>query len=226
MNLPQEILDSVLEDWTTADIPERARAALRLLECMTLHPMDIDSYFVNELRQSGLDDLAIREAANVGFHYNLINRVADAFDFPVPQALQKKRLASILNITGKLIRGSTAEQVWARGEDGIIRPTEVEIGRTHMLSTWGATTPETRQSVEAFAAAQWGQVRKNTHPLPRELDPYLKKLSLHAYKITDDDINDLRQAGYTDEMLYEITIVGSVGTALVGLEKLFEALYD
>ena len=111
MNLPQETLDSILEDWKTADIPERTRAALRLLECMTLHPLEIDSSFVNELHQSGLDDLAMREAANVGFHYNLINRVADAFNFPVPEALQKKRLASILNITGKLIRGSIAKQV-------------------------------------------------------------------------------------------------------------------
>ena len=95
-----------------------------------------------------------------------------------------------------------------------------------MLSTGGATTPDTRRSVEAFAASQWGRDRENTHPLPSELEPYLKKLSLHAYKITDDDINNLRQDGYTDEMLYEITIVGSVGAALVGLEKLFEALYD
>jgi hypothetical protein len=60
---------------------------------------------------------------------------------------------------------------------------------------------------------------------PSDLETYLKKLSLYAYRITDEDFDTLRDAGYSDEMLYEITIVGSIGAALVGLEKLYEALY-
>jgi alkylhydroperoxidase family enzyme len=223
--LPQETLDAVLKDWTTADIPERTRAALRLLECMSLHPLDLDKAFVSELHASGLDDLAIQEAANVGFHYNLINRVADALDFPVPQGIQKERLAKMLNITGRLLKGSAAEEVWVRGEGGVIRPTEVEIGRAHMLSANGVTDPSLRRSVEAFVMAEWGSKRGDVPPVPAELETFLKKLSLHAYKTTDEDIQTLQNAGYTDEMLYEITIVGSIGAALVGLEKLFEALF-
>jgi hypothetical protein len=226
LNLPQETLDAVLEDWTTADIPERTRAALRLLDCMTLHPKDLGTAFVDELRGSGLDDLAIREAANVGFHYNLINRVADAFDFPVPDEIQKKRLANILNISGKLLRGSSADTVWVRGADGKIRPTEVELGREHMLFTDGKTTPALRRSVEAFVAAQWGHERMDVLPVPIELEAYLKKLSLFAYRIVDEDIKALRTAGYTDEMIYEITIVGATGAALVGLERIFQAMYN
>ena len=63
-------------------------------------------------------------------------------------------------------------------------------------------------------------------PVPAELQTYLKKLSLHAYRIVDEDIEALQSAGYSDEMIYEITIVGATGAALVGLEKLFQALYD
>jgi len=226
LNIAQETLDAVLEDWTTADIPERTRAALRLLDCMTLHPMDLETAFVDELRGSGLDDLAIREAANVGFHYNLINRVADAFDFPVPDGKQKERLATMLNISGKLLKGSSTDTVWVRGVDGRIRPTEVEHGREQMLSTDGKTTPALRRSVEAFVTAQWGHERMGVPQVPAELESYLKKLSLHAYRIVDEDIETLQNAGYSDELIYEITIVGATGAALVGLEKLFQALYD
>ena len=41
----------------------------------------------------------------------------------------------------------------------------------------------------------------------------------------DEDLEALKQAGYSDDRLYEITIVGSTGAALVGLEKLYEAMY-
>jgi len=36
----------------------------------------------------------------------------------------------------------------------------------------------------------------------------------------------MRDSDYSDEKLYEITVVGSIGAALVGFEKLLEALYD
>ena len=225
MNLPQETLDAVLEDWQTADIPQRTRAALRLLETMTLHPADIDQAFVQSLNDAGLDTIAIQEAANVGFHYNLINRVADAINFPVPSGVQTKRLASILNITGKLLKGSRAEKDWVLGEDDRIRPPEVELGRERILTKEGATSLSLRRSVEAFVLAQWGVERSNAEPVPNELETYLKKLSLHAYKVTDAYFEAMREQGFTDEELYEITIVGSIGAALVGLEKLYEALY-
>jgi alkylhydroperoxidase family enzyme len=226
LNLPQETLDAVLEDWTKADIPERTRAALRLLETMTLHPLDINPEFVDDLHQFGLDDFAIREAANVGFHYNLINRVADAFDFPTPEGVQKQRLARMLNFTSKLLKGSAAEEIWVRGEDGVIRPPEVELGRVRILSTEGATDPALRRSVEAFVIKQWAYQRENAGQIPEELETYLKKLSLHAYRIVDEDVDALREASYTDEMIYEITMVGSIAAALVGLEKLYAARYE
>ena len=216
----------MLDDWTTADIPDKTRAALDLLEHMTIHPQDINKEFMDKLKASGLDDLAIQEAANVGFHYNLIDRVADAFDFPVPEGLQKKRLAKMLDITGRVLRGSLSDIVWVRGEDGVIRPSEVEIGRNHLLSTEGVTDPLLRQAVEAYVVSQWGIKRHVPSLIPPDLETYLKKLSLHAYRIIDEDIDSLRTAGYTEEMIYEITLVGAVGAALVGLESIFAAMHE
>ena len=225
LHLPQDTLDAVLEDWTTADVPARTRAALRLLECMTRRPMEIDADFVRGLRTDGLDDPAIREAANIGAHYNLINRVADAFAFPIPDSKQKARLATMLNIAGKWVKGSYADTVWVRGADGRLRPTEVDIGREHLLSAAGKTEPALRRAVEAYVTARWRVERPEATPVPEELGPYLGKLARHAYRIVDEDIDALRNAGYSDEAIYEITLVGAFGASLVGLEQLFEALY-
>lgn len=218
-------MDDVLEDWRTANVPERTRAALKLLECMTLRPLEIDSAFIRELINAGLDEHAIREAANVCFHYNLINRVADVFDFPVPQGGNKARLAKILNFSGRRLKGSAADEIWVRGKDGRIRPTEVEHGRQRIFSAEGETDPSLRQAVDAFVVAQWGKTRSFAPLVPDHLQPYLKKLSLYAYRITDKDIQELKEAGYTEAMIYEITIVASFAAALVGLEQLFAALY-
>jgi hypothetical protein len=225
LHIPQKTLDAVLENWTTADIPERTRTALRLLEKMTLDPMDINQDFIQGLRKDGLTDLEIQEAANVGFHYNLIDRVADAFDFPVPEGIQQKRLARMLNITGRILRGAKAEIAWVRGVDGAIRPPEVEMGRNHFLSVEGATDPKLRRSTEAYVTSQWGLTREGVPTIPGNLEIYLKKLSLSAYKITDEDVQAIREGGYSDEMIYEITIVGAVGVALVGLESLYNVMH-
>lgn len=215
----------MLEDWKTADVPERTRAALRLLECMTVRPLELDASFVQGLVRDGLDEAAIREAANVGFHYNLINRVADAFDFKVPGPKEKQRLAALLNLAGKVIKGSEHATVWVRSGDGRIRPTEVERGRERMLSADGETSPELRRAVEAFVTAQWGVTRPGAPEVPPELVGYLKKLARGAYKLVDEDVSALREAGYSTDALYELTMVGATGAALVGLEQLFGALY-
>jgi len=192
---------------------------------MTVHPRDIDTDFIAELRSTGLDTLAIQEAANVGFHYNLIDRVADAFEFPVPQGVQQERLAKMLNITGRILRGKPAQESWIQSGDGRIRPPEVEKGREHLLEVDGDTDPGLRRAVEAFVTRQWGWERKAAPDLPSELEGYLKKLSLYAYKIIDEDIESLLKQGYTDDMVYEVTLVGAVSAALVGLEAVYQHLY-
>ena len=225
MHFPQKTLNEVLEDWTTADIPEKTRGALRLLEYMTTHPQDIDQALLKDLRSDGLDTLAIQEAANVGFHYNLIDRVADAFEFPVPQGVQQERLARMLNLTGKFLRGAPARESWIRSADGRIRPPEVEKGREHLLEIEGTTEPDLRRAVEAYVTAQWGWERRHSGDLPPELEIYLRKLALHAYRILDEDVESLQKQGYTDNLIYEITLVGAVGAALVGLEAVYQHLY-
>jgi alkylhydroperoxidase family enzyme len=213
----------VLADWKTAPVPDRTRAALRLLEAMTLRPREIDPALVRSLQATGIDDTALRGVANSGFHYNLINRVADAFDFERPEGVARERLAHALDLASRLVKGPAARVPFVVGADGVRRPEEVEAGRIRLLSAPGLTNPDLRRAVDGFVAQRWGVTRADAGPVAEGLQPYLTKLATAAYKITDDDLAGLRAAGLVDEAIYELTIVGAMSAALIGLEAVYEA---
>jgi len=52
---------------------------------------------------------------------------------------------------------------------------------------------------------------------PAELNGYLEKVRLHAYRVTDRDVDELKAAGLTEDEIFEHTV--SVAVA-AGLERL------
>lgn len=86
LGLEEDLVHSVLEDWRTAPIDDRLRAALGYLEKLTLNPELLDSRDIAQLRAAGLSDKAIYDAAYVCFLFSIIDRLADAFDFHIPEA--------------------------------------------------------------------------------------------------------------------------------------------
>ena len=54
-------------------------------------------------------------------------------------------------------------------------------------------------------------------PAPPAFAAYLEKVRLHAYKVTDRDIDDLRAAGFSEEEIFEHTVSAAVAA---GLERL------
>jgi hypothetical protein len=133
---------------------------------------------VQGLRADGLDVPAMCEAANVSYHFNMINRLSDAFDLETLDDKQEALHTKMLNQTGKRLKGKQADPVWIRDKDGQIRPTELARARQPLLRAPGKTTPELRRAVEAFVVAHRGQPRPQTSALPDELSTYLKKLAL------------------------------------------------
>ncbi|MCG8349593.1 MAG: hypothetical protein MI924_17645 [Chloroflexales bacterium] len=97
-------------------------------------------------------------------------------------------------------------------------PPEVDRLRHHVLHQAGSSPPELRQAVEAFVAAGSGGER-DEQPIPADLQRYIEKLALYAYKITDEDMTRLKAAGYSEEAIFELTIAGAVGAAYARLEK-------
>jgi alkylhydroperoxidase family enzyme len=229
LNIDQATIDAVLADWTAAEIGERLRAGLRLVEAMTKHPQDIDIAFVAALRDDGLDDRAIEDAASVAFQFNLINRLSDAFDFPLLDDEQRRKLAKALDRASRVAGRRRPSPSHARGADGLLRPVELELSRERGLSTPGLTDPALRRAVEARAASWFGgrreQAAEDSALLSEPLGAYVDKVARWAYKVIDEDIDGLREAGYADEAIFELSFAAAMGAAIPAVEQVFAALY-
>jgi alkylhydroperoxidase family enzyme len=51
--------------------------------------------------------------------------------------------------------------------------------------------------------------------------PYLEKVRLHAYEVTDRDVDELKNAGFTEDEIFEHTVAAATAS---GLERLAAAL--
>ena len=93
-----------------------------------------------------------------------------------------------------------------------------------VLTSAGDTDPDIRRAVEGRAAALGGRSVGTTCELPAALDAYVDKVARHAYKVTDEDIAALRQAGYSEDAIFEITVSAALGAAMARLERGLAAL--
>ena len=71
------------------------------------------------------------------------------------------------------------------------------------------------QIEELRASAQPGR------EAPHEFAAYLEKVRLHAYKVTDADVGRLKDAGFSEDEIFEQTVSAAVGA---GLHRLDAAL--
>lgn len=91
---------------------------------------------------------------------------------------------------------------------------------THaLLNSPGDTDTTTRHAVEQYCARLSGSSTRTADDVPTDLAAYLNKVALHAYKTTGEDIESLRQAGYTEDAIFEITLSAALGAGLARLER-------
>jgi alkylhydroperoxidase family enzyme len=95
-----------------------------------------------------------------------------------------------------------------------------------VLTNSGDTDPSVRQAVEALSARTGGRTTMQTDTISPELISYVKKIALHAYKTTDEDIEALLNAGYSEEAIFEITLSAALGAGMARLEQGLAALKD
>jgi alkylhydroperoxidase family enzyme len=77
--------------------------------------------------------------------------------------------------------------------------------------------PGTLDSDIRRAAAEGGDV-------PEALRDYLDKVARHAYKVTDEDVEALRAAGYSEDQIFEATVSCALGASLRRLEAGLSAI--
>ena len=103
-------------------------------------------------------------------------------------------------------------------------PPKVQKAVESLLTHAGACTPELRQAVEAHAAGLSGRANPAAPKIPEALVTYVNKVTQHAYKVTDQDVQQLKAGGYSEDAIFEITLSASVGASLARLERGLSAL--
>jgi alkylhydroperoxidase family enzyme len=93
-----------------------------------------------------------------------------------------------------------------------------------ILTSPGDTKPSVRRAAEALSAQPGGRLSSQTDAIPTELISYVKKIALHAYKTTDEDIESLLKAGYSEDAIFEITVSAALGAGMARLERGLAAL--
>jgi len=61
-------------------------------------------------------------------------------------------------------------------------------------------------------------------PAPPEFAAYLAKVRLHAYKVTDRDVQSLKDTGFSEDEIFEQTVSTAVAAGLERLEAGLGAL--
>src|SRR6185369_1678905 len=88
-------------------INEKLREVLRFIEQLTNDPERIGARDIAVLRELGVTDRAILDATYICIGFNIINRIADAMDFEVPQTTVFVRGAWFMRRFGyRLMSGS------------------------------------------------------------------------------------------------------------------------
>ena len=94
--LDPSLIDAVIADWRTADVDDRVRATLGLLEKLTLAPEEVRPPDVRAVLDAGVSPAAVRDAIYLCAVFNTINRVADSLDFELPTQAELKSAARLL----------------------------------------------------------------------------------------------------------------------------------
>ena len=91
----------------------------------------------------------------------------------------------------------------------------------------GATSPALRKAIEARSAELNGGKREasgTSAAIPEVVQTYVDKVAKDAYKVLDSDFEAMKEAGYSEDYIYEITLAATTGATLARLERGLELL--
>lgn len=82
----EALIQAVLDDWRSAPVEPRLRAALAFVEKLTLDPAAVGPADVAPMRALGISDAAIEDAIHACILFNIYDRLADSLEFDIPDA--------------------------------------------------------------------------------------------------------------------------------------------
>lgn len=94
----------------------------------------------------------------------------------------------------------------------------------NVLKGPGHSDPQLRQAVAQKVAAHAGRTSENDVSVHEALDTYVDKIALYAYKITTADVDALRDAGFSENVIFELTLSAALGAGMARLKSGITAL--
>lgn len=98
--------------------------------------------------------------------------------------------------------------------------------RAAVLDGAGVTTPGVRQAAEMRAAALGGRAAagRPAAALPAEVTAFVDKIARRAIEVSQEDVDGLRRAGYSEDAVFELVASAALGAGLGRLERGLAAL--
>lgn len=94
--IDRDVVDAVLNDYRTALVSDRLKAALTFIEKVTRTPDDLTAADARTALESGVSVDDLRDAAAVASVFNVITRYANALAFQVPNSDEFDKAAGML----------------------------------------------------------------------------------------------------------------------------------
>lgn len=94
-----------------------------------------------------------------------------------------------------------------------IRPLKAAI-----LKARGDLDPDLRRAAFARAEAWARGTASEQRELPEPLAGFVDKVTRHAYKVWEGDIERLQEAGYSEDAIFEVIVATAVGAGLSRLD--------
>ena len=74
------------------------------------------------------------------------------------------------------------------------------------------------------SVAELRAVADGTHAAPDAMRPYLAKVRERAYAVTDADVEALKDAGFSEDEIFEQTVAAAISEGLRRLDRADEVL--
>ena len=180
---------------------------LGFLEKLTNTPEQVLSHEVAALEAIGITNRAITDAVYICIGFNIINRIADAMGFEVPETRVFVRGAWYMRRFGYgLMSGSWWPE--RRSPSATSDPYDHLMKRLTEAVFRGPGTLEATVRQACGSGMQIGGV----------LGQYVNSVAQRDYKEMDACIAGLRSKGYSDDQIFEATVSAAVGAGVKRLQ--------
>jgi hypothetical protein len=102
-------------------------------------------------------------------------------------------------------------------------PPKVRKTLQALLTRPASSLPSLRQAALA-RAQQLAERAPSPEAVPGELTAYLDQVVCHAERTTDGDVERLKERGYSEDQIFELTLCAALGAGLARLNRGLSAL--